>query len=233
MKETFEIDKCICSGIEFIYYASNYRYVVSYPFLKENSGLTLTYFLINVIVHAVINSASLCVELDHNNFLLVFISCTTCLPLVSTMSRHFHLNAGLGEKYDRTKIKILTIEGAMRSCKKLLEVGSHKDGNIDDRRDNAFFKLCGLRRDKHVLTCPFVSVGEERTRETSTDATKLCTYSQSVGVEKQFRRHGDLEIYERNATKMEYLRPAGIQASGHFFLFCNIVCATVQISENY
>ena len=41
--------------------------------------------------------------------------------------------------------------------------------------------MCGLRRDKHVLTSPFVPVGDHRTREATTDATKLCTYSQSVG----------------------------------------------------
>ncbi|GFS89319.1 hypothetical protein TNCV_3399931 [Trichonephila clavipes] len=40
--------------------------------------------------------------------------------------------------------------------------------------------MCRLRRDKHVLTSPFVLAGDHRTREATTHATKLCTYSQSV-----------------------------------------------------
>ncbi|GFS81403.1 hypothetical protein TNCV_1225641 [Trichonephila clavipes] len=40
--------------------------------------------------------------------------------------------------------------------------------------------MCRLRLDKHVLLSPLVPVGDHRTREATTDSTKLCTYSQSV-----------------------------------------------------
>ena len=49
-------------------------------------------------------------------------------------------------------------------------------------------KMYRLCCDKHILTSPFVQVGDHRTREATIDATKLCTYSQSVheGVRQCF-----------------------------------------------
>ena len=37
--------------------------------------------------------------------------------------------------------------------------------------------MCRLLRHKHVLTRPFVPVGDHRIRVATTDATKLCTYN--------------------------------------------------------
>ncbi|GFV90451.1 uncharacterized protein TNCV_50261 [Trichonephila clavipes] len=66
-------------------------------------------------------------------------------------------------------------------------------------------------RDKCVLINPLVPIGDHSTREATPDATKLCTYSQSVH-EKHHRKHCSYKAKKKKEKKKNRRRAMRIQS---------------------
>ncbi|GFT57704.1 SCAN domain-containing protein 3 [Trichonephila clavipes] len=66
--------------------------------------------------------------------------------------------------------------------------------------------MCRLSRDKHVLTSPFVPVGDRCIWEATTEATKLCTYSQLLRERLHPSKHGKKKKKKRTEEHREFYR---------------------------